>query len=756
MVSSEKRSGSARQEARTPGHLHPGFRLWLFRFLVVIGLPCLLLAGLEGSLRLADYGYPTTYFIPKQIDGQAVLVENSQFGWRFFPPAIARTPPPTVMSAEKPTGQFRIFLFGESAAMGDPRPAFGVGRYLEVLLNERFPGTRFEVVGVAMTAINAHAMPSIARECARYQGDFWIVYAGNNEMAGPFGANTVFGPQTPSAAFVQGYLAIQRTRLGQWLVSQFRRLGSPASTPESWGGLKMFRENQLAPHDPRKARVEQNFHRNLESLILVGQRAKVPILLCGMAVNLKDCAPFASLHSPPLKGEALARWQTMFQALITNAAPQNWDTSALLALDQQSPGYAELHYRLGQSYLATTNPAKAWAHFRQARDFDALPFRADSAINAIVAETAARHAGNGVDYLDAEKVLAEASPARIPGREFFLEHAHLNFTGNYILARAMAEQIRARLPAAITSPTAAEWADAEVCAARLGLTDWNRVSAMEDIAKRLADAPYLDQCDHAVQNQAFLGQLADLKKRLSAGAAAAARQVYETAIQRRPQDHWLRHNYAEFLAATGDGVAATAQMSQVRALIPHHYMIYIQLGRLLARQNQLSQAQKILFQAIPISPTREEAYLELSYVEAAQGQLEAALHHLDVAQRFRPSDAQVPLRRADILAAHKKRPEAILSLREAIRLRPAAWEIHYRLAVELAADEQTPAAQTEFETVLRLRPDHVLARLNQGNMLARQNRYDEARACFEEALRLEPSNENARKLLRQLERVIRQ
>jgi hypothetical protein len=67
-----------------------------------------------------------------------------------------------------------------------------------MLLRERFPGQRFEVVNVAVTAINSHVILPIARECAQHQGDLWIVYMGNNEMVGPFGAATVFGTRAPS------------------------------------------------------------------------------------------------------------------------------------------------------------------------------------------------------------------------------------------------------------------------------------------------------------------------------------------------------------------------------------------------------------------------------------------------------------------------------------------------------------------------------------------------------------------------------
>ena len=42
--------------------------------------------------------------------------------------------------------------------------------------------------------------------------------------------------------------------------------------------------------------------------------------------------------------------------------------------------------------------------------------------------------------------------------ELFYEHVHLNFDGNYRLARLFAEQVAAQLPAAATNHGQAEWA----------------------------------------------------------------------------------------------------------------------------------------------------------------------------------------------------------------------------------------------------------------------------------------------------------
>ncbi len=154
----------------SPSALTP-HRRWWFRILALTVPLVLLLGASEAALRVAGYGCATDFFRPGLVGGQKVFMENDRYALRFFPPQLARTPEPFVMPALKPAGTCRIFVLGESAALGDPEPAYGAGRYLQVLLGERHPSETFEVVNVAMTAINSHAILPIARECARHRGD---------------------------------------------------------------------------------------------------------------------------------------------------------------------------------------------------------------------------------------------------------------------------------------------------------------------------------------------------------------------------------------------------------------------------------------------------------------------------------------------------------------------------------------------------------------------------------------------------------
>ena len=135
--------------------------------IVAAVLPLLLL---EFGLRAAGYGYPSAFFV--RMRGTPDYTTNQMFGRRFFPVLLARTPVPERIASPKPEGTLRIFVLGESAAMGFPEPGFSLGRNLEMMLRRIYPERRFEVIAASMTAINSHVLVPIARDCARLQPTF--------------------------------------------------------------------------------------------------------------------------------------------------------------------------------------------------------------------------------------------------------------------------------------------------------------------------------------------------------------------------------------------------------------------------------------------------------------------------------------------------------------------------------------------------------------------------------------------------------
>ncbi len=725
------------------------------RLALAVAAPLLLLGLAEAGLRLAGFGHSTTYFVP-QPGHPGRLIDNPHFGRRFFPPGLLRVPPPMSIAREKAPGVYRILVFGESAAMGDPKPAYGVARYLEVLLRERYPGTGFEVIPVAMTAINSHALVPMARECVSLGADAWIVFAGNNEMLGPFGAGSTLGGGSAPWPLVRLVLAAKASRLGQAIQSIADSARPRPAGSSRWSGLRVLAEDHVTGNAPQRARVHASFERNLRDLVHAGRAGGAQVLLSTVAVNLRDCAPFGSVHQPPLDPGRLAEWtrhvETGHRALTNGEA-----AAALQSLSQAAglgPRHAALQFLLGETHLASTNLATATEAFTLARDLDTLPLRTDSRLNDILRRVAT---DLQVPVVDTVTALATASARGVPGGDFFYEHVHLTPEGNHALARAFAEALGSSLPAGVGAQAQGDWAPPETCATRLALTPWNRAAAAELMLRRCFDAPFTQQLNHDAHLLALAGEVARQRRAQTPESARFVRALYTNALAgaAAPDPH-LHRNYAEFLEATGDLGEAITQWQRVIELLPHHPVGYFQAGSFLRRTGKLDEARPLIERAVALQPDWIEARLELADLFLARGRPNEAIEACRAALAQQPDHARAHLRLADALAADKQRDAAVKSLEEAVRLDPQLWEARYLLGVEYAVQEKIDAAREQFEAVVRLKPDHAPGRFNLGIAQARRREWEAAAANLAEAVRLDPRNDAAKQALAQVVLIRRQ
>ena len=769
------RGNSASQSSRAHRAAPASPRRVLFRLLALTVIPVLLLGLLEIGLRMGGYGYPTHYFLKSEQNGRTVFTENHQFGQRFFPPGLGRTPHPFLMEAHKPTGALRVFVLGESAAMGDPEPAFGFGRYLEALLRERFPETRFEVVNVAMTAINSHIILPIARECAGHEGDLWVVYMGNNEVEGPFGAGTVFGPKAPALPFIRSSIALKSTRVGQLLDALQRRLRPNASGLEEWQGLKMFLDHQVRESDPAMGSVYRHFGKNLADIIDTGRNAGAKIIVSSVASNLKDCAPFTSLHAPTLSEADLASWKALYENGGALQAAKRWGESLERygQAAQIDASFAELQFRIGQCQLALSRPGPARQAFERARDLDTLRFRADSRLNQIIRETTTRPSRGDVRWVDAAETLARGSTNDLPGNELFFDHVHLNPAGNYLVARTIADQALELLPKNVIRAGKPDWASAEVCDRRLALTDWNRLQIYDRMRRRMLDAPFTNQLSHAARSQFYQERLGQLKAGLNPQAQQQTQQTYLEALQANPDDVSLHEQLAKLLEASGEPTNALPQWERVRELLPHYAAAHFYIGNLLekagrrteaqqsyaraihlrgefvealnamgmnlVRQSKEDEGQEYLSRALRTNPKYVETYLNLALISVSQRRTNEAIGHLEEAVRVRPDAAVAHFPLANLLVQAGRSAEAIPHYVETVRAQPQNAGAYFSLGNAFASLQRTNEAMASYREAARVKPDFAEARYKLGVLLAIQAKHSEAAAEFTEVLRVSPN-----------------
>jgi tetratricopeptide (TPR) repeat protein len=498
-------------------------------------VPLLILGFIELSLRIAGVGYSTDLLVPCTVRGTPASCYNLFFAAPFFPAGMVQTPRLYSIPATKPPGTIRIFVLGESAAMGDPDSAYGFSRYLEVMLRARYTSIRFEIVNTGSVAINSHVELPIAKGLADQRPDIFISYSGNNEVVGPYGAGTMLTSSAMSMPLVRASMLYHSTRIGQFVT----RLGTQK---REWHGMEMFLDKQVPASSPQMRSVYANFERNLRDTIAVAHKAGAKVIVATVATNLKDCAPFASQHREGLKAEELRSWTALVQQ-GSELEATNSPAEALkvyLSAANIDDDYAELEFRIARSLWATGDYKAAKEHFVRARDLDTLRFRADSRINEINRSVAS--SSPDVALVDVDKLLSDASPDGIVGSDLVYEHVHLTPEGNYLLARAMFLRIAKDLHLDVAQSSDPGVISEGDCERLLALTRYDRARVAAEMVDRLQKAPFTTQLNHSEQ----LLRMAAKAQRPDETPNDTAAQ-YQWAITRSPEDTMLRLRFGMFL-----------------------------------------------------------------------------------------------------------------------------------------------------------------------------------------------------------------
>ena len=504
---------------------------WILQIGSAILVPVVALVMVEAGLRMTGVGFSTSLLVPCTVKGNPASCYNLFFATPYFPAGMVQTPRLYSIPTTKPPGTYRIFVLGESAAMGDPDSAYGFSRYLEVMLRARFPSMKFEVVNTGSVAINSHVVLRIAEGLADQKPDLFIIYSGNNEVVGPYGPGTMLTSGGMWMPVVRSGIFFRSTRIGQLLT----KLGTKK---REWHGMEMFLDQQVPASSPLMQQAYANYGENLRDTIRVAQAAGAKVVVSTVATNLKDCAPFASLHRKNLSHDELKKWSALVQRgsdldAANSPAEALKQYQAAAAIDDE---YAELEFRMARAVWKLGDYKAAREHFLRARDLDALRFRADSKVNEINRSVAA---SSRVALVDAENILSNAAPDGIIGTDLIYEHVHMTLEGNYLLARSIFAEIA---PGLLRGTQASEPPSETECERLLALTGYDRWRLASEMFNRLQKAPFTNQLNHSEQLFHFAWGVQPPNENPNDTVAQ-----YQWAIGHNPDDPMLHLRFGGFL-----------------------------------------------------------------------------------------------------------------------------------------------------------------------------------------------------------------
>jgi tetratricopeptide (TPR) repeat protein len=735
-------------------------RFWLFWLITVVGFPALLLGILEATLRFIDSGYSTDFTLESVADGVSVRRDNEDFARQFFPAEIAREPLVFSFPLEKSEGVYRIFVLGASAAQGDPEPTFGFSRILERMLEHGYPGVDFEVINTAVTAVNSHAVRLITREVAGFEGDLFVFYLGNNEVVGPYGAGTVFAPIFPSLQFIRFSIFMRSSRIAQNLARILALAQPEGKRKQEWTGMEMFLDRQVRRDAPEMASVYRHFRANLEDGLDLVRRVGGTSVVSTVASNLGDSPPFASQHPHPFEEADATRWDEFFRrgSKAFESGLYEEAIADFLAADALDSGYADLQFLLGRCHSAIGDHTEARRRFRLARDFDTLRFRADQRINEIIRDVTANRAAEGIYLVDAEREFEEISLDGVPGNDLFYEHVHLNFEGNYVLAKSIYQQVQEILPPEIRGDRGSSDGvpPIEEFKRALAFTGFDRHRVSNEILKRLERPPFTNQLDHGRRMENARRTEETLRRFANPDAFTESVREYEVALRMHPTDPWLHYNFAELLYSARDFQRAEDHLRLLLDSLPHHRIARERLLASLVHLGKLADAVRECRRALQITPDFHAARYTLATALSRMGTVDEAIAVYQELLRLdseRAADIYNELGR--LYVTRRQYDAAIEAFREAIQAvrdtgKGERSDLDYNLGVSLkhagrtteAADAFSSAISAYRERITR-DPNSAPLHLSLGSAYAEVGAFEKAAGSFRLAIAADPGNAQA-------------
>jgi len=411
--------------------------------IISVAVPFCLLALLECGLRLFHYGYDLSLFI-EYPNNKNYLYLNPDASKRYFiNQKNATTGNVEPFPKKKAPGTRRIFVLGESTTIGYPYFHNGsFHRWLQYRLAHTFPDQHFEIINLALTAVNSYTVLGFSRELVGYEPDAVLIYTGHNEYYGAMGVGST-EQLSGNPALVNAMLRLRSLKVMQLAADWYQKaLALGAGSKSGNDGTRMQRmvaAQQIPYQSELYERGVEQFRANMGKVLDIFARQNVPVFIGNLVSNEHDLKPFVSFPADSVRFPGFALNYRVALGFLQKAD----STEAYRYFQKANANYqshALCHYYLGQLESARGNAAAARGHFSKARDLDGLRFRAPEEFNQIMRQLADKH--SNVHLVDVKSAFETASPNGVIGKELVLEHVHPDLKGYALMSDAFYEALK--------------------------------------------------------------------------------------------------------------------------------------------------------------------------------------------------------------------------------------------------------------------------------------------------------------------------
>ena len=520
------------------------------------------------------------------------------------------------------------------------------------------------------------------------------------------------------------------------------RFSNPQKSIEVWRGMEMFLDNPVPADDLRLPPVYDMFQRNVTDICNVGQDAGAAILLSTVAVNLYDFPPFASRHRPGLTSGELEDWESTYQAGVELEQRHQW-SAALNRYEsaaQIDDRFAGLQYRMGKCLAALDRFEEARTRFQSACNLDVLRFRADRKINEAIRNVASGQKRAGVHLVDAEKLLAPELPKSedYPAETLFFEHVHFTFDGNYLLARSILDTMDASLPQLAKSDRSESVLTKDQCARALAMTPFDEHESLEYVLAIISRPPFSGRDARTVQIRKHAHKLHRLL--LKPDTLRDARETYETALDKTPDNWNLHYRYGMVLLESGDPKRAAVHLRTALDAYPWNLNALTDLGQAEQLNGRYEESIALYERALAIEPEFVDSRVGLGLVFSEQGRLDKAHDQFRKALNINPHHEAANVNTGVFLSKQGKYKEAVDYFRKALEINSQNPLTCYNLGDTLLRQGRIDEAVLNLQRAVDLNPDYEKAHSKLGSVLKGRGDIEKGISHFLKAAAINPRN----------------
>lgn len=371
------------------------YKAFFFKSISIL-LPIILLFLLELVLRLFNYGSDLDHLF-LTTENEKYFYLNKNITKRYFKKDIATTGNAEFFKKDKDQNTLRLFVLGESAALGFPYPNnISFSRMLKYALIKTCPEKDVEVINLSFSAINSYAFADFSKELPNFSPDAVLIYGGHNEYYGALGVASAINYGVNSS-IVNLMILLKRFRLYQLLESIIQSfIEDDLTSSNSVLMQKVVNDQKIEYGGELYLKGIKQFESNMRKVLDLFSQKNIPVFISTLAVNLKDLPPFEDCGVDSLS--------------------------------------ASLFFKKGKDFYKQKDYTNASNAFFNALKYDCLRFRAPKEINNIICQLSTEY--STVELVESEKNFMSSSFNKIVGNELLLEHVHPNVDGHKVIAKS--------------------------------------------------------------------------------------------------------------------------------------------------------------------------------------------------------------------------------------------------------------------------------------------------------------------------------